>query len=83
MEIERKWIVHILLDLTDRSAISYQRYFLYIGDKVKFSSEGDAKSFEPLDWFGREITNSPLGKDRALINLSEEEFDELCVEYGD
>ncbi|MBL7058467.1 hypothetical protein ISS03_03955 [Patescibacteria group bacterium] len=37
--------------------------------EVEFKSVGEAKKFKPLDWFGEEITNTPLGKDSNLINI--------------
>lgn len=158
MEIERKWLIKILPDLTGLTPISYERHFLYIGDvveiriqrkgdkyqferksqvgklsreeqvfdvteeefdslkkhsvkailresyliqnnpqitikvykgeyqgliraEVEFESEVDAERFAPLDWFGREITETPLGRDKLLINLSKEEFEKLISEF--
>ena len=45
--------------------------------EVEFTSEEQANSFVIPDWFGEEITDSPLGRDSQLINLSEEEFKKL------
>jgi len=45
--------------------------------EVEFNSEEQAYSFVIPDWFGEEITDSPLGRDSQLINLSEEEFKKL------
>ena len=42
--------------------------------EVEFKSEAEARTFKPLDWMGREISNLPLGKDSSLIQLSNEEF---------
>ncbi len=151
MEIERKWLAKKLPELSNFTPISYERYFLFIGEKVEiriqkkgkkfeferkaqisklsreeqkfevtkeefetlkkkckksiiresylleenpeislkiyhgnyeglirveveFSSENDAKEFKPLKWFGEEITDTPLGKDKSLIKLSKDEF---------
>lgn len=49
--------------------------------EVEFSSEKEAKRFKPLDWFGKEITDSPLGKDKKLSQLSSEEFNQLLRNY--
>lgn len=154
MEIERKWLVKRLPDLSGLSPISYERNFLYIGDEVEiriqrkgdkyqferksqvgklsreeqvfditeeefnalkkqslkailrdsyilqkspqitikiykgvhegliraeveFESEIEAEKFVPLDWFGEEITETPLGRDKLLISLSDDEFKKL------
>ena len=45
--------------------------------EVEFNSEEQAHSFVIPDWFGEEITDSSLGRDSQLINLSEEEFKKL------
>lgn len=45
--------------------------------EVEFENEDEAKKFEPLEWFGNEITESDLGKDSKLINLTNEKFKEL------
>ena len=42
--------------------------------EVNFESEAEADSFSPQDWFGREITGTPLAQDGYLLNLSKEEF---------
>lgn len=156
MEIERKWFIKNLPDLNHIQPVSFERYFLFIGDKieiriqkkgniyeferkveinqlsrkeevfeitkeeydelkkfasksivrdsylfqenpeisikvykgihegliraeVEFPNEEDAKSFTPLSWFGDEITNSPVGRDKSLITLSLEEFSKIIV----
>ncbi len=45
--------------------------------EVEFETEVEAKKFIPLYWMGKEITDSPLGKDSKLILLSDLEFKEL------
>lgn len=45
--------------------------------EVEFLSETAAKAFVPLDWMGKEITNTPLGKDSKLITLERGEFLQL------
>lgn len=154
MEIERKWLVKNLPDLAGLTPITYERYFLYIGNnieiriqrkgdryqferksqvgklsreeqvfditegefntlkrqslkailrdsyliqeypqitlkiykgdyegliraEVEFESEEEAEKFVPLDWFGKEITETPLGRDKLLISLSDDEFKKL------
>lgn len=49
--------------------------------EVEFESEEEAESFKPLDWFGKEITNSDLGKDKKLAMLDDLEFKTLLQEY--
>lgn len=45
--------------------------------EVEFNSEEEAQKFKPLDWFGEEITDLPVGKDKKLSQLSSEEFNQL------
>jgi CYTH domain-containing protein len=45
--------------------------------EVNFESETDASSFIPLNWFGKEITGTPLAQDGYLLKLSKEEFTKL------
>jgi adenylate cyclase len=49
--------------------------------EIEFESEEEATTFEPLDWFGEEITNTDLGKDKKLMNLDERMFQSLLDEY--
>ncbi len=133
MEIERKWLVKNLPDLSNLMLVKWERYFLFINDKIEiriqkkgdkyelerksvlsklsreevkfeitkdeydtlekycsksiiraevhFTSEEEAEAFKPLDWFGKEITDSPLGRDKTIINLSEGEFTKLMDTY--
>ncbi len=154
-EIERKWILSKLPDVSNQVSIPYERHFLFIGEgievriqkkgdkyeferkvesnnltrtgekfeiteaefnhfkqyavgsieresyivegisvkvykgkhsgliraEVEFSSEEEAKRFKPLDWFGEEITDSPIGKDKILSQLGSEEFNQLLRNY--
>ncbi len=45
--------------------------------EVEFSDEKSAKKFTPPKWFWKEITDSPLGKDSKLLDLSDKEFKKL------
>lgn len=45
--------------------------------EVNFKSEEEASAFQPLDWFGKEITGTPLSQDGYLLELSFEEFHKL------
>src|SRR3989344_4263038 len=72
-------IIRDSYNLLDDPKITIQ---IYQGDfkgliriEVEFESEEEANSFEPLNWFGEEITESPLGRDSKLIKLSHEEFE--------
>jgi adenylate cyclase len=42
--------------------------------EVEFNSEDAAKDFQPPTWFGPEITENILGRDKKLAVLSEEDF---------
>lgn len=45
--------------------------------EVEFTSLEQAKSFVAPDWFGAEMTDSPLSYDSKLVNMSKEEFKSL------
>ena len=45
--------------------------------EVEFSSEEEAKNFQPYDWMGKEITDTKLGKDAKLIQSTKKEFNDL------
>jgi CYTH domain-containing protein len=47
--------------------------------EVNFDNEDQANSFTPLDWFGKEITGTPLAQDGHLLKLSKEEFTKLLI----
>lgn len=57
--------------------IYHGKYEGLVRAEIEFESEKEATNFEPLDWFGEEITDSPTGRDGRLIELSEEEFKKL------
>ena len=42
--------------------------------EFEFKTENEAKDFVPPEWVGREITETEIGRDGKLINLSREEF---------
>jgi hypothetical protein len=48
IEIERKWFIKKLPDLQGLKSISYERYFLFIGDavEVRIQKKGDKFEFE-------------------------------------
>ena len=50
--------------------------------EIEFKSEYEAQNFKPFDWMGREITNTMLGKDSKLVQLSKEEFKKLLKEVN-
>jgi CYTH domain-containing protein len=59
---------------------------IYYGDyeglsriEVNFDSEDEANLFIPMDWFGKEITGTPLAQDGHLLKLSKEEFTKLLI----
>lgn len=45
--------------------------------EVKFESESEAENFESLQWFGKEITDTLLGRDSRLVGLSKGELQKL------
>jgi CYTH domain-containing protein len=57
------------------------RFAGLIRAEVEFSSVDEAEAFQVPEWFGKEITFTPLGMDARLIMLSEEEFRRLLAEY--
>lgn len=50
--------------------------------EVEFDSLDSLKKFVPPEWVGAEITDSPLGQDGALIQMSEKEFKIELSKYG-
>lgn len=48
--------------------------------EVEFNSIEQLISFQPPDWFGREITDSMLARDSQLLKLTEEEFKQLVTD---
>jgi adenylate cyclase len=49
--------------------------------EVEFDTEAQAQSFQVPDWFGAEITDTPLGRDRLLVQLDESSFKDLLAGY--
>lgn len=42
--------------------------------EVDFNTEEEARKFVPLPWFGKEISDSEIGRDGKLIGLTRERF---------
>ncbi len=63
------------------STISIKKYYgKFVGlvrAEVEFDSIEKAKNFVPEVWMGKEITDSPLGRDAKLLDLSEGDFKSL------
>ena len=57
--------------------IYHGRFEGLVRAEVEFKSSEEAQTFQPLDWFGREMTEMPIAKDAKLIDLKEEELHEL------
>lgn len=36
--------------------------------------EAEAESFEPPQWFGKEITDLPIARDAKLVAMTDEEY---------
>jgi CYTH domain-containing protein len=49
--------------------------------EVEFTSTEESDSYTPPDWFGKELTNSPLGNDVKLPDLSKQVFTKLLDDY--
>lgn len=45
--------------------------------EVSFSSAEEAQRYTPLDWMGKEISDTPLAFDETLLNLTSQEFRDL------
>lgn len=60
----------------------HERFEGLIRAEVEFDSEEDADEFIPYDWFGEEITDSPLGRDSKLLSVSDEEFKNLLKTFS-
>ena len=70
----------------DDNRVSIKKYY---GDyegliriEVKLNNESEVLNYIPLNWFGKEITDSPLAFDSYLIKLSKEEFIEELNKYN-
>ena len=50
--------------------------------EVEFQSVEEAQAFEPEPWVGREITNSPLGRDSRLLSMSRDEFEQEMKKHS-
>lgn len=48
--------------------------------EVEFDSVEEMEDFVPLDWMGDEVTDTKLGKDARLVDLSKENFKILLNE---
>ena len=76
-----KSIIRDSYNISGNSTITIK---IYHGDyeglvraEVDFFSEEEAKNFQPYDWMGKEITNTQLGKDSKLIQLTRKKFKDL------
>lgn len=49
--------------------------------EVAFENEAEMQKFTPPEWFGQEITDTPLFKDSSLLQLSVTEFAQLLAQY--
>ena len=50
--------------------------------EIEFPSETEANKFQPLNWMGKEITNTPLGKDSELIQLTKKQLTDLLKQLS-
>ena len=54
--------------------IYHGRFEGLIRAEVEFETEEEAKSFVPLPWMGKEMTNLPIARDSKLLDLTDKEF---------
>ncbi len=57
--------------------IYHKKFEGLVRAEVDFENESEAKTFQPPDWFGQEITTSPLGRDSQLLKLTDDNFQKL------
>lgn len=57
--------------------IYHGQYEGLVRAEVEFESLEKLELFRPPDWFGKEITDTPLARDSELVRLSAEEFKQL------
>lgn len=50
--------------------------------EIEFESKEECADYKPLDWMGIEISNTPIGNDVTLTDLSPEEFKEHMDSFG-
>lgn len=48
--------------------------------EIEFDSTDDAIHYKPEPWMGREITQSKLGRDSALLSMNDKEFKKVLSE---
>ncbi|HSH18525.1 MAG TPA: hypothetical protein VK978_04005 [Candidatus Saccharimonadales bacterium] len=58
------------------------RFSGLIRAEIEFTSGEAAASYLPETWFDKEITHTPLGKDKDLLQLSNEEFRGLLTKLS-
>lgn len=71
MEIERKWFVKKLPDLNGLTPVSYERYFLFISEKVEVRIQKKGRKFE----FERKSQLSKFTREEQKFEITEEEFE--------
>ena len=71
MEIERKWLIKTLPDLSGIKRVEFERYFVFIGEGVEVRVQRVDDRFE----FERKIETSKLGRDEVKFEIIEAEFD--------
>lgn len=61
--------------------VYHDRFEGLIRAEVEFASEEEAARFEPYSWMGQEITDTALGRDSRLIQLTNNEFKLLLKKF--
>lgn len=51
--------------------------------EVLFDTVEEMEAFTPFDWMGVEVTDTPIGKDSRLIDLSRDEFKRILANIQD
>lgn len=57
--------------------IYHGQYEGLVRAEVEFNSVEEARAYTTEEWMGEEITESPLGRDSQLLQLSQQEFRKL------
>lgn len=77
MEIERKFLVKTLPDLSGKAPLVYKRYFLYVGDEYEIRIQQKGEAYE-LERKGRKGDISNLKNSFPISSLEFEHLKSFC-----
>ena len=69
INMDKPWYACDNKEVSDNSKQKCDKYLPF-----EFTSKENANKFTPPSWMGEEITDTPLGRDSRLLDLTEEEF---------